>query len=162
MIRNADSLRRSWGGDQEKLPINSSTDGEGCQSVEKSPTKRIRQSPFPFKESMRVVEPSSEPIVAPEVISPKEELVVIVVPTKELKLSLTAAKQDDVKWVRNQGYKIWNRLAKWGQEKGELNPKYCLLAKNISKSVINETEISDYQATKGKQMLEKAIQQGFV
>ena len=42
-----------------------------------------------------------------------------------------------------------------------LHSKYILFAQKISKSVMNVSEITFYQAAKGRQMMEKCIQQGF-
>jgi hypothetical protein len=98
--------------------------------------------------------------VVPEVVATEEELVATVV-SEKLTLLLTSGKQDNEQWIRNQGYKTWNRLATWGAENGKLNPKYRLFAQKLSESVMNETEITFYQAAKGRQMMEKCMQQGF-
>lgn len=159
VIRNADVLKRTWSGEEEVAVIQSLTNNEICQSVEVAPVKKIRQNPFPIMLPNKVVE-LSESKKNPPIILPEKESVLPLSP-KEIKINLLTAKQDDVKWIREQGYKVWSRLAKWGQETEQMNSKYCNLAKSLSKSVINETEIADYQAAKGKQMLEKAIRQGF-
>jgi len=78
-----------------------------------------------------------------------------------LMLLLTSGKQDNEQWIKKQGHKNWDRLAAWGAENGKLNSKYILFAQKLSKSVMNVSEITFYQAAKGRQMMEKCILQGF-
>jgi very-short-patch-repair endonuclease len=107
---------------------------------------------------IEVIEPI-EPRVIPEA-APAKELMATKV-SEGLMLLLTSGKQDNEQWIRTQGHKNWDRLAAWGAENGKLNAKYILFAQRLSKRVMNVSEITFYQAAKGRQMMEKCILQGF-
>ena len=81
--------------------------------------------------------------------------------TSQIKPGQLEFEIEDEKWVRDKGYKVWNRLAKWGEVSGQINPRDCIFARSIGKSIINETGIAAHQATKGRRLLEDAIQKGF-
>ena len=104
-----------------------------------------------------------KPILKADVSGQKTANEVANTPNNQPKDTLPDSKngETDEQWVTKQGYRVWNILAKWGEGNGKLTPNECRFVRGISKLIINENEVSDYQAVKSKALLMNAIENGF-